>query len=1042
MKQLSLTSRKISGVFTPLTQKKEGGAIVINNQTCPKYYQKFILLFVLFYTWFLCPLCSIRADAASEKAYLYFFTVDGEEIEELEKKVSEKRGYTFLNPDPYKYLPVEEDGNNPAYPELYDQITGIEWEEKDEEGNHIATYKEGDTFDWSAGDHFFYVKSDNPILTGENTMDLTWEERVHLYFYNVNGDELYSLEQDIGPKDEYTFPDPEQYAYRFEENAESEGDDVSSDTLSGKGIYWYCMDEKEKEYLFADNDKAKFRPGTYEFYAVTDDPVQVSFYYPIDYDTYYVADDMAGAVYDTIETKVGETIRLKKSLGAILWESTFQGWEDEETGEQYDGGTSYRIMQNRDLNLFAVYEYDEDWDPNAVDQNTGEQVGEKEEINIADLDKIEEAAGAGYDVAIDAEGILRRTGNRVKINNDVQITGIPGTIQRQKSLSSLKPGGDPNNPEDYRKDKYGNKMEESKLPAEINNVLRQDDSAMYMDVYGNSFVYYPSLTRKNNMLLAYDRLTLGKTDSWVKNTLNWDAEMIHRFEAVEFALLNGKYPQEGEELVPGIVWKNSYMSKKAFDALKVYKPLWQGWYSEYTDGLLDKYKEPSGDITVGSITNPVTNLFGMTAYAASKEKNPMGDASQVGARIITSQDLEDIKFKPQYYDPTKIYSFSSYSFASLEGLTGEQISILTTIFNNLVEYGFSEAAAAGVCGNLWQESHFKIDAYNPKGGYYGMIQWGGSRAETLKKLAASMGSTWDDVDVQIAMIQQELDQGFLTRLNSYLKRYGSTMQTVTDVDAATEAWAAMFEGCVCVYNGKTHSAHNSQCAMAANGKSYQHLSTRKEYGRRVLAAMQHTGSGGGGSFAGMSNAEILSSIFGAPDVRSIMAKFNYQFSAVERYLTTIQFTDYQGKKRSVRCNERIAEDLMNALNEISAAGFPIQDVYCYSGRPSTSGSSWSFHALGLAIDINAASSNTKSMGWAHNPQFYKSDYSNDEIRQNYQPGIDPYAVRLQEYYILKSHGFLWGRDFSTRPDIMHFVVGEVGQDGKNAWISQLCEGVQ
>ena len=1006
------------------------------------FYRALTYVFIFLCMFCFCTWNPLNAQAVpKERAYLYFFTIDGEPIDELEKRISEKKEYTFVNPDPHKYLPIEE-GDELVYPELFYQVTGIEWEEKDSDGRHIKTYKEGDVFQWSAGDHFFYVKSDNPVLTGENTIDLTYEEQAHLYFCNANGDEIYSLEKNISPKDTYTFEDPEPYTYLFESGEDVEGEEDPSDTLSGKGIYWYCMDDNDKEYLFAKGDTATFRPGDYYFYVVTDDPVQVNFYYPIDIDTYYTEDDKSGAIYATIESKVGETIQLKKSLGALIWESTFQGWEEEYSEREYRGGASCRIMQNRDLNFFAIYEYDENWNPNAVDQNTGEKVDKKEEINIADLDKINEAAGAGYGVEIDAEGILRRTGTQVKINSNVQLKGIPGTIKRQNHLSSLKPGGDPNNPADYKKDKYGNKIEDSKLPVEINNVLRQDDSAMYMDVYGNSFVYYSNLTRKNNLLLAYDRLSLAKTGSWVQVTSNWDKEVMQRFEAIEFALLSGKYPKEGEELVPGVTWKNSYMSKKAFDELKNYKSLWQGWYSTYDDGLFEKYKGSSGTV-VGSLTQPVTNMFGLTAYAATGTSNAMGDASQVGARITTSMDLNEVKFQPQYYDPTRIYSFSSYSFASLEGLNSEQINTLTTIFNGLVEYGFTEESAAGVCGNLWQESHFKVNAYNPNG-YYGMIQWGGSRAEALKRLAASMGSTWDTVEVQTAMIKQELDQGYLKRINKYLERYGSTMQTLTDVDAATEAWAVIFEGCTCVNNGVTHSAHNSHCAMAANGKSYQHLSTRKEYGRRVAAAMQRVGggSGSGGSFVGLSNAEILSSIFGAPNVKSIMAKFNYKFSAVEGYLTNIQFTDYKGRKRSVRCNERIAEDLMNALNEISAAGFPINDVYCYSGRPSTSGSSWSFHALGLAIDINAASSNTKSMGWAHNPQFYKNKFSNDEIRRNYQPGIDPYAIRLQEYYILKSHGFLWGRDFSTRPDIMHFVVGEVGQDGKNAWISQLCEGAQ
>ena len=808
-----------------------------NNHVYLKFIQKWVLFFIFFFTLLFCPFSSVSAHAATEKAYLYFFTIDGEEIEDLKKTVSEKRGYTFVDPDPYKYLPIEDENGEPVYPDLYHQVTGIEWEEKDEDGNHIATYKEGDTFNWSEGDHFFYVKSDNPILTGENTMDLTWEDRVHLYFYNVNGDELCSLEQDISPKDEFIFPDPESYAYWFESGEDDEGEEISSDTLSGKGIYWYCIDENGKEYLFADKDKAHFRAGVYELYAVTDDPVQVSFYYPIDFDTYYVIDDMAGAVYATIDTKVGETIQLKKSLGSILWESTFQGWEEEETGEQYDGGISYRIMQNRDLNFFAVYEQDENWDPNAVDQNTGEQVGENEEINIADLDKIKEAAGAGYDVAIDAEGILRRTGNQVNINSQIKLKGIPGNIKEQKSLSSLKSGGDPNNPEDYRKDKYGNDMEDSKLPAEINNVLRQDDSAMYMDVYGNSFVYYDSLTRKNNMLLAYDRLKLGKTDSWVKNTSDWDSEVIHRFEAVEFALLKGKYPEEGEELVPGVVWKNSYMSKKAFDQLKNYKPLWQGWYSEYTDGLLDKYKGTSGDITVGSIMDPLTNLFEMTTYAASKEKNPMGDTSQIGARIVTSQDLEDTKFKPQYYDPNKTFVFGSFSFNSLDGLTQEQITNMSMVFNALVKAGYTPEFAAGACGNIWQESHF-----NPKassGSHHGIIQWGGGRFERLKQTAAQNNTTWEDLNVQIQFMLDELNSpSFTSPFISNLKKYNgqSDVKGISDVQTACDLWALVIEGCVCSSNHPI-----TQCPLV-NGKPLQELAQRRTYAQKISMAMRSTGT--------------------------------------------------------------------------------------------------------------------------------------------------------------------------------------------------------
>lgn len=978
-------------------------------------------------------------------AYLYFYTVDGDEIEDLQKKIGKKKGYSFLNPDRYKYLPAQDGSGKEVYPELYYQVTGQQWAEVDEDGNVVATYKEGDAFNWTAGNHYFYVKTDNPALTGENTQHVSFSGQAHLYFQNVNGNEIFSLEKNLAPSDEYTFEDPAKYAYLYQSSADDPGEKETSDTLSGKGTYWYCRDDNDREYLFKAGDKAKFRSGEYYFTVMTDDPVTVSFYYPIEYDTYYVEDDRSGARYASEQVKVGDTIYLKKSLGALIWNSTFKGWTEENLGdgEIYGGGESFRIMRNIDLDFFAVYEEDDNWDPAAVDENTGESIKKQDEINIADLDTIKDAAGSGYGVAIDANGLLRRTGQLIQINPNVHLKGIPGSIKAQKSLSSLVQGGDPKNPNDYAKDKYGNKMDDSKLEPEINNVLRQDNSAMYMDVYGNAFVYYSQLARKNNLLLAMDRLALGKTDSWVRNVSSWDSEMIKRFEAIEFALIYGTYPKtaEAKEALKavGVEWRDSYISESAFNKLKTYKKIWTGWYNTYFDGLFEKYRsqDANGTTVVGSIKDAVRNVFGITAYAKEKEqKNDLGEAMQSGARIGDSIDLDNTMFKPQYFDPTRIYSVSTYSFAQLEGLTDEQIRNLTRIFNELVSAGFTEEAAAGACGNLWQESHFNVKSHNSSG-YYGMVQWGGSRANMLLKLAASMNTSWDTVEAQIAMVKLELTSTYQSMINNYLRIYygGVTMQSIKDVDAAAEVWAVAYEGCICQTSSGIHRSHSSKCAMAANKKSYQELLLRKEYAKRVMSAMtKHSGgSGQGGSFAGFSNTEILSSIFGASSVQAIMAQYGNDYSKVQKEMTYITFTDARGRSRKLQCHERIADDLTNALNEISAAGFLLDDVSCYVARKNTSNSSaWSFHALGLAVDVNPA----------HNPQFFKSQVSNDWIKQHYRPNADPLAVTLQQYYIFKSYGFLWGRDFSTRPDLMHFTVGEVGQDGFNAWISEMCEGTQ
>ena len=318
-----------------------------------------------------------------------------------------------------------------------------------------------------------------------------------------------------------------------------------------------------------------------------------------------------------------------------------------------------------------------------------------------------------------------------------------------------------------------------------------------------------------------------------------------------------------------------------------------------------------------------------------------------------------------------------------------------------------------------------------------MVQWGQGRARALLSLADSMGLPWDNVDVQIAMIKQEMNGTYMKSINRFLSRYynNATMQTIKDVDSAAEAWAAMYEGCICTGSHLINSHNKGNCEIAANGLSYQELKLRKQYAQRVYAAMtkRSGGAGEGGSFAGMTNSEILSDIFGASTMKGVMARYHNSYKEVEKEMTTIAFTDSTGRRRSVKCHQRVAEDLTNALNEISAAGFYINDAQGYVGRQNTSNSSsWSFHALGLAVDINPPS----------NPQFFKNKTSNEWIKQNYRPNVDPLAVTLQQYYIFKSYGFLWGRDFSNRPDIMHFVVGEVGQDGGNAWISQLCEGAQ
>lgn len=89
----------------------------------------------------------------------------------------------------------------------------------------------------------------------------------------------------------------------------------------------------------------------------------------------------------------------------------------------------------------------------------------------------------------------------------------------------------------------------------------------------------------------------------------------------------------------------------------------------------------------------------------------------------------------------------------------------------------------------------------------------------------------------------------------------------------------------------------------------------------------------------------------------------------------------------------------------------------------------SFHASGLAVDVN----------WSWSPQFSGTP-GIEAIRKSYKPLTEPRAVNRMVYHAFKSQGLLWGRDFGSWYDLMHFSLGEVSQDGRNAWITNGTEG--
>lgn len=80
------------------------------------------------------------------------------------------------------------------------------------------------------------------------------------------------------------------------------------------------------------------------------------------------------------------------------------------------------------------------------------------------------------------------------------------------------------------------------------------------------------------------------------------------------------------------------------------------------------------------------------------------------------------------------------------------------VFGRLLERGYEPHVAAGLAGNLMQESSPGLftKAVGDGGNAYGIGQWNGPRMRALQAFAAKRGASADDLDTQIAFLDHEL----------------------------------------------------------------------------------------------------------------------------------------------------------------------------------------------------------------------------------------------------------------------------------------------
>lgn len=105
--------------------------------------------------------------------------------------------------------------------------------------------------------------------------------------------------------------------------------------------------------------------------------------------------------------------------------------------------------------------------------------------------------------------------------------------------------------------------------------------------------------------------------------------------------------------------------------------------------------------------------------------------------------------------------------------------------NYLTSKGLSREQAAGIAGNLMQESRFDTTILGDNGTSIGLAQWRKERREDLKEFASGMGRDKTDFHTQLDFIIHEL--------NTTEKKAGNLLRQAQTVEEASDIFSKHYE---------------------------------------------------------------------------------------------------------------------------------------------------------------------------------------------------------------------------------------------------------
>lgn len=195
-------------------------------------------------------------------------------------------------------------------------------------------------------------------------------------------------------------------------------------------------------------------------------------------------------------------------------------------------------------------------------------------------------------------------------------------------------------------------------------------------------------------------------------------------------------------------------------------------------GILGMFGSWMGEVASRAITGISTGEFNNDWSGWLSEMKGGASYSAATGTSATDASVSDV---------------AGYTYSSA-GLTGSDNA--QKIWNFLRSKGYSEAATAGIMGNLQQESSLNPQASQKGGLGRGLCQWSeGGRWETLKAFAAQHGLDPWSLEAQLEFLDYELNGGEATTASKLKSLCGGLdgLKNATEVTTAADLFEKSFE---------------------------------------------------------------------------------------------------------------------------------------------------------------------------------------------------------------------------------------------------------